>query len=452
MLSLKEIATVIDGQLTGEDADFSSVSTDSRTLQSGALFVALDGDNFKGHDFVEQARGAGAVAIISSRPTLRGLPGLVVKNTTVALGQLAGFWRNRFDIPVIGVTGSNGKTTVKEMISSILGQLGPVHASPGSFNNHIGLPLTLLGLQPEHRFAVIEMGMNHPGEIDYLSRIARPTVSLITNAASAHLEGLGDLAGVARAKAEIFHGMTHGAAAIINADDRFAAYWAARSQAFQTITFGVDNRARISAEVTGEGDTQLIEIHLPDESFEVRLNLLGRHNALNALAAASTAWACGAGQSEIRAGLESVKAQPGRLQVRAGARGACLIDDTYNANPASLKAAIRALANRPGRTALVLGDMAELGPRAEDFHAAAGRQARDAGIDHLLTCGMLAGLTAEAFGKNACHFDSSQALIDGACQLLSPGLTVLVKGSRSAQMEVVADALICVTHDGAIAC
>ena len=176
MLSLKEIATVIDGQLTGEDADFSSVSTDSRTLQPGALFVALDGDNFKGHDFVEQACDAGAAAIISTRPALRGLPGLVVKDTTVALGQLAGFWRNRFDIPVIGVTGSNGKTTVKEMISSILGQLGPVHASPGSFNNHIGLPLTLLGLQPEHRFAVIEIGMNHPGEIDYLSRIARPTV------------------------------------------------------------------------------------------------------------------------------------------------------------------------------------------------------------------------------------------------------------------------------------
>ena len=181
MLSLKEIATVVDGQLTGEDADFSSVSTDSRTLQPGAVFVALDGENFKGHDFVEQAHAAGAVAIISTRPTLRGLPGLVVKDTTIALGQLAGFWRNRFDIPVIGVTGSNGKTTVKEMISSILGQLGPVHASPGSFNNHIGLPLTLLGLQPEHRFAVIEIGMNRMGEISNLSNITTPNIAVINN-------------------------------------------------------------------------------------------------------------------------------------------------------------------------------------------------------------------------------------------------------------------------------
>ncbi|MBP80434.1 MAG: UDP-N-acetylmuramoyl-tripeptide--D-alanyl-D-alanine ligase [Acidiferrobacteraceae bacterium] len=452
MLSLKEIAPVINGQLTGEDTKFTSVSTDTRSLQPGALFVALDGAHFKGHNFICEAHNAGAAAILSTQSDCAPLPGLIVENTTEALGQLAAFWRNRFDIPVIGVTGSNGKTTVKEMIASILAHTGAVHASPGNFNNHIGLPLTLLGLRPEHRFAVVEMGMNSPGEIDYLSRIAQPTVALITNAASAHLEGLGDLAGVARAKAEIFHGMAHGSTAIINADDRFAAYWVGRTQSLQTITFGVNSRARVCGEVTTEGDAQLIELHLPDESFGIRLNLLGRHNALNALAAASVAWACGCGESAIRAGLELARAQPGRLQVRAGARGACLIDDTYNANPASLKAAIRALGGRSGRTALILGDMAELGPRAEDFHGEAGRQARQAGIDTVLTCGELASLTTEAFGNNASHFETPEALIDAARQLLSPGLTVLVKGSRSAKMEVVADALICVAHDGAIAC
>lgn len=452
MFSLKEVAEVLGGELTGADVEVTSVSTDTRTLEPGALFVTLDGEHFKGSDFIAEARQAGAVAVLSRHGGSVTLPGLVVENTTVALGQLAAYWRNRFDIPVIGVTGSNGKTTAREMIASILAESGEVHASPGNFNNHIGVPLTLLGLREQHQFAVIEMGMNHPGEIDYLSRLASPTTALITNAALAHLEGLGSLAGVVRAKAEIFHGLRAGGTAVINADDRFMAYWAARVKAFQTITFGLKNRARITGEVTSDCDGQTVDVRLPDDEFEIRLNLLGRHNASNALAAASVGWACGCNPEEIRAGLQRVEAQPGRLQVRAGARGSTLIDDTYNANPTSLKAAIRALAARPGRKALILGDMAELGTRAEEFHAEAGREARRSGIELLFSCGPLAGLAAEAFGEEARGFDSPENLIKAARRLLSPGLTVLIKGSRSARMEQVADALVCVAQDGAIAC
>ena len=452
MFNLTDITQVLGGKLTGADAQITSVATDTRTLEPGALFVALDGERFCGSDFIEDAHRAGAAAVLSPRADCNPLPGLVVENTGAALGQLAAYWRDRFDIPVIGITGSNGKTTVKEMIAAILTECGDVHASPGNFNNNIGAPLTLLGLRDHHRFAVVEMGMNHPGEIDYLSRLTRPTTALITNAALAHLEGLGSLAGVVRAKAEIFHGLEPGGTAVINADDRFMAYWAARVKSFQTITFGLKNRARVSGEVMADGEGQVVEIRLPDDVFEVRLNLLGRHNAANALAAASVGWACGCSAHQIRAGLERVEAQPGRLQIRAGARGSCLIDDTYNANPTSLKAAIRALAVRPGRKALILGDMAELGPRAEDFHAEAGREACQAGIELLLTCGTLAGLAADAFGENASRFESPEDLIKAARALLSPGLTVLVKGSRSARMEQVADSLVCVAQDGAIAC
>ena len=452
MLSLRELANVVDGRLTSGDSEFSSVSIDTRTLSPGALFVAIDGERVRGLDHVPDAEKAGAVAVLSQRPHGGTLPGIVVDDPVRALGKLAAFWRNRLDIPVVGITGSNGKTTVKEMVASILAQVGSVYASPGNFNNHLGVPLTLLGVRPDHRFAVVEMGMNHPGEIDYLTRIVRPTVALITNAALAHLEGLGSLSEIVRAKAEIFNGLQTGGTAIINADDRFAAYWAARTRAFQTITFGLNSRSRVGGEVSATEDGQLIELSLPDESIEVHLNLLGRHNALNALAAASVAWACGCSSSEIRSGLEAMSAQPGRLQVRAGSRGANLIDDTYNANPASLGAAIKTLAGRSGRKMLILGNMAELGERAEELHRAAGREARDAGIDTLFACGELAGLAADAFGESGQTFESTDSLIRAARPMLSPGLTVLIKGSRSARMEQVANALVCASQEGAIAC
>ena len=435
MLSLHQIAAAVEGRLIGEDVAFSSVSTDTRSIQPGALFVAVDGPRFRGSEFIEDAKQAGAVAVMTTQANCDVLPALIVQDAVKALGSLAAFWRRRFNIPVIGITGSNGKTTVKEMVAAILRQAGTVHASPGNFNNHIGVPLTLLGIRSEHQFAVVEMGMNHPGEIDYLTRLAQPTVALITNAALAHLEGLGSLSEIVRAKAEIFHGLQPGGTAVINADDRFAAYWIARTKVFQTITFGLNNRARVSGDASSTEEGQLVEVRLPDEAFEVKLGLLGRHNASNALAAASVGWACGCSIDEIRAGLESVSPQPGRLQIRSGGRGASLIDDTYNANPASLRAAIRALSARPGRKVLILGNMAELGPRATDLHAEAGREAREAGIDHLLALGDLAGLAADAFGDGGRRFDSNEALVRAARSLLSPGLTVLIKGSRSARME-----------------
>ena len=452
MLSLQELALVVNGRLSSGDSEFSSVSIDTRTLEPGALFVAIDGERVRGSDYVSQAKSAGAVAVLSQRSHDGLLPGVVVDDPIKALGQLAAFWRNQLSLPIVGITGSNGKTTVKEMVASILSKSGSVYASPGNFNNHIGAPLTLLGVRPTHRFAVVEMGMNHAGEIDYLTRIVQPTVAVITNAALAHLEGLGSLSEVVRAKAEIFNGLRSGGTAIINADDRFAAYWAARTQAFQTITFGLNSGARVGGEVSTSEDGQLIELRLPDESIEIQLGLLGRHNALNAMAAASAAWACGCSATDIRSGLEAMRAQPGRLQVRAGSRGASLIDDTYNANPASLRAAIKTLAGRSGRKMLILGNMAELGERAEDLHRQAGREARDAGIDMLFARGDLAALAAEAFGESGQSFDSTDSLIRAARSFLSPGLTVLIKGSRSARMEQVANALVCASQEGAIAC
>lgn len=330
--------------------------------------------------------------------------------------------------------------------------MGRTHASPGNFNNHLGVPLTLLGIRPEDEFAVVEMGMSHPGEISQLTRLVRPSIALITNAAHAHLEGLGSLSDVVRAKAEIFLGLQSGGTAVINADDRFAAYWAARTRSFQTITFGLDSQARVNGSASTINGQQVVEVNLPDESFEVPLNLLGRHNALNALAASSVGWACGGDADQIRAGLVEVQAEPGRLQIREGAHGATLIDDSYNANPDSLRAAIRTLSGRQGLKVLIIGNMAELGSRTAELHSEVGREARHAGIDVLIALGEMAGLAADVFGENAKKFDSLESLISDAHRMLRPGVTVLVKGSRSAQMEQVANALAGSSRNEAIAC
>lgn len=452
MLTLSQIAYAVDGVLSGEDAKFSSVSIDSRTLQPGALFVAIDGERFCGTDFVRDAKQAGAVAVMASSATDHNMPSIVVKDTQLALWKLAELWRSRVSLPVIGVTGSNGKTTVKKMIASILGKMGRTHASPGNFNNHLGVPLTLLGIRPEHEFAVVEMGMSHPGEIGQLARLVRPSVALITNAAHAHLEGVGSLSEVVRAKAEIFLGLQSGGTAVINADDRFAAYWAARTRSFQTITFGLDSQARVTGSASTINGQQVVEVDLPDESFEAPLNLLGRHNALNALAASSVGWGCGGDAAQIRAGLVEVQAEPGRLQIREAAHGATLIDDSYNANPDSLRAAIRTLSGRQGLKVLIIGNMAELGSRAAELHSEVGREARHAGIDVLIALGEMAGLAADVFGDNAKKFDSFESLISDTHRMLRPGVTVLVKGSRSAQMEQVANALAGSSRSEAIAC
>ena len=441
-MNLLTAASAVDGHVVGDDAVFEQVVIDTRDLHGGELFIALQGEHFDGQDFAQDAKRSGAVAVMANRQLEVDLPTLVVADTTRSLGQLAAYWRQQFEIPVIGVTGSNGKTTVREMIARILESDGPTLAAKGNFNNHIGLPLTLLKLRDFHRYSVVEMGMNCPREIGYLARIAKPTVAVITNAASAHLEGLGDVTGVARAKAEVFLGLQRSGTAVINADDRFAAYWLARGRRYRTVTFGLENQADVSGEVESSDDVIQLEIRLPEESLEVTLNLLGRHNARNALAAAAAAWSVGCGAEQIKEGLEQVQPVDGRLQPRQGRRQAHVIDDSYNANPASLHCAIQVLARKAGLRILVIGDMAELGSEAESFHRAAGQYAREKGIDQLLTTGTLASLTAEEFGIGASHYDNCDALSEALSDLLGPQVNVLVKGSRGARMERVVEALI----------
>jgi UDP-N-acetylmuramoyl-tripeptide--D-alanyl-D-alanine ligase len=441
-MNLLTAASAVDGRVVGDDAVFEQVVTDTRDLHGGELFIALQGEHFDGQDFAQDAKRSGAVAVMANRQLEVDLPTLVVADTTRSLGQLAAYWRQQFEIPVIGVTGSNGKTTVREMIARILESDGPTLAAKGNFNNHIGLPLTLLKLRDFHRYSVVEMGMNCPREIGYLARIAKPTVAVITNAASAHLEGLGDVTGVARAKAEVFLGLQRNGVAIINADDRFAAYWLARGRRHKTVTFGLENQADVSGEVESSDDAIQLEIRLPEESFEVTLNLLGWHNARNALAATAAAWSVGCAAKQIKEGLEQVQPVDGRLQPRPGRRQAHVIDDSYNANPASLRCAIQVLARKVGSRILVIGDMAELGSEAESFHRAAGQYAREKGIDQLLTTGTLASLTAEEFGIGASHYDNCDALSEALSGLLGPQVNVLVKGSRRARMERVVEALI----------
>jgi UDP-N-acetylmuramoyl-tripeptide--D-alanyl-D-alanine ligase len=441
-MNLLTAASAVDGHVVGDDAVFEQVVIDTRDLHGGELFIALQGEHFDGQDFAQDAKRSGAVAVMANRQLEVDLPTLVVADTTRSLGQLAAYWRQQFEIPVIGVTGSNGKTTVREMIARILESDGPTLAAKGNFNNHIGLPLTLLKLRDFHRYSVVEMGMNCPREIGYLAGIAKPTVAVITNASSAHLEGLGDVTGVARAKAEVFLGLQRNGTAVINADDRFAAYWLARGRRHRTVTFGLENQADVSGEVESSDDAIQLEIRLPEESLEVTLNLLGRHNARNALAAAAAAWSVGCGAEQIKEGLEQVQPVDGRLQPRQGRRQAHVIDDSYNANPASLHCAIQVLARKTGLRILVIGDMAELGSEAESFHRAAGQYAREKGIDQLLTTGTLASLTAEEFGIGASHYDNCDALSEALSDLLGPQVNVLVKGSRGARMERVVEALI----------
>ena len=439
MLTLSQIAYAVDGVLSGEDAKFSSVSIDSRTLQPGALFVAIDGERFCGTDFVRDAKQAGAVAVMASSATDHNMPSIVVKDTQLALWKLAELWRSQVNLPVIGFTGSNGKTTVKKMIASILGKMGRTHASPGNFNNHLGVPLTLLGIRPEHEFAVVEMGMSHPGEIGQLARLVRPSVALITNAAHAHLEGVGSLSEVVRAKAEIFLGLKSGGTAVINADDRFAAYWAARTRSFQTITFGLDSQARVTGSASTINGQQVVEVDLPDESFEAPLNLLGRHNALNALAASSVGWACGGDAAQIRAGLVEVQAEPGRLQIREAAHGATLIDDSYNSNPASLRNALKSISNSDKRKICVLGEMKELGSESVNMHKELLSLAAET-ADNVICLGN-EWLNTNVTAKNVKFFEDQDKLYSFLVTSINADSLILIKGSRSTRMDLIADKL-----------
>lgn len=450
MMSLREAAAVLGARASGDNETFTGVSTDTRTIRPGDLYVALRGERYDGHAFIAQAQSAGAAAAMVEMQTAdaAALPTLVVDDTRAALGALAADWRRRFSLPVVALTGSSGKTTVKEMLASILRSAAPaaaeeqVLATRGNLNNDIGMPLTLLELRPAHRYAVVEMGMNHAGEIRYLTRIASPDVALITNAGTAHIEYLGSVEAIARAKGEIFEGLKEDGTAVINADDPYAPMWRELARDRRRIEFGLAQSAGVTASYRGRVLESEIEIRTPAGVAKTTLRAPGEHNVRNALAAAAAASALVVPVSAIAAGLGNYSGVKGRLQVKRSPHGASVIDDTYNANPESMRAAIAVLAQAPGARLLVLGDMGELGERAPALHAELGAQARLAGIERLLTLGEHAAETARAFGRGARHYDSVEALIADVESALAANVTVLVKGSRFMRMERVVDAIV----------
>lgn len=441
MMNLVEAAIALGARRIGPDVEFLSVSTDSRKVARGDLFVALKGERFNGCEFVSTAQQAGAVAALVDEPVEAGIPVLVVEDARLALGSLAAYWRSRFDIPVMAITGSNGKTTVKEMLASILCRQGEVLATRGNLNNDIGLPLTLLGLRADHRFAVVEMGMNHKGEIAYLCEIAKPGIALVNNAANAHLAGLGSVEDVALAKGEIFQGLSDDGIAVINADDAFAPLWRGLADKRRIVDFSLNGPASLTAKFTPREFGSEITLHTPRGEVGTRIAVPGMHNVRNALAAAAVAHACGIGNDAIASGLSSFNGVPGRMQRKVGKHGAVLVDDTYNANPDSVRAAAIWLSGMQGKKVLILGDMGELGAGAPKFHEEIGRMAKESGMDMLLTLGEASKAAAQAFGSGAAAFEDMEALASSAESLMGSGVTVLVKGSRFMKMERVVEKL-----------
>lgn len=452
-MTLAAAAQLLHAPLLGQDRGFTSVSTDTRSLQPGALFVALQGPSFDGHRFVETAREKGAVGALVSEIVETTLPVIRVQDTRRSLGELASGWRQQHPVPVVGVTGSNGKTTVKEMIAAILREKSDVLATRGNLNNDIGMPLTLLGLR-EERFVVLEMGANHPGEIAYLTRIARPDVAVITNAGAAHLEGFGDLYGVARAKGEILDGLPSKGVAVLNADDPRLPIWLEMRSSGPMLTFGFSPDAEVHADPsdvtthwTQTGFHSRFRVKSPAGEFSVELALAGEHNLRNALAAIAACQALGVDTPAIQRGLVSLQPVPGRLMCHITASGLRVIDDSYNANPDSMAAAVQVLRSAPGRRLLVMGDLAELGEAATALHYQVGQDAKTAGIDALWSCGELSRAATDGFGEQGRSFPELQSLIDELQRTLVAGDTVLIKGSRSARMERVVNALVHLGED-----
>jgi UDP-N-acetylmuramoyl-tripeptide--D-alanyl-D-alanine ligase len=448
MMDLATAAREVQGSVTGSNVTFARVTTDSRTLEAGDLFVALSGERFDGHDFVPQAFASGAVAAMVSDARAASLSGnlVVVDDPLAALGRLAAKWRARFALPLALVVGSNGKTTVKEMTTAALAAhfgVDAVLATRGNLNNAIGLPLTLLRLRAEHRAAVIELGMNHRGETRELAPLARPTVAVVNNAQREHQEFMRSVAEVAAEHADAIAALAPGGTAVINADDAHARLWrdAAADVDALIVGFGVHRDADVRASIALDANGSTLDLVTPDGSARVRLAVPGRPMAQNALAACACALAMGARLQSIVAGLEAFRPVAGRLAVRRGSRGGVVIDDSYNANPDSVRAAIDVLAQAGGERWLVLGDMGEVGIQGEEFHREAGEYARKAGIDRMFAVGPLAQSAARAFGPAARHFDDVAALIAALALELQQTVTVLVKGSRFMRMERVVAAL-----------
>lgn len=457
-LYLSEVAKALHTTFSGDDIKVVGCSTDTRQLKPGAIYIALQGEHFDGHDFIMAAQKKGASALIVKKNSVKtkgcNLPTLHVADTRKALGDLAHLWRQHFDLPLFAITGSNGKTTTKEMLKNILTHFSSlshaeiqngtakVLANQGNFNNDIGVPLTLFNLQAAHDYAVIEMGANHPGEIGYLSDIAQPTIATITQCAPAHLEGFKSVKGVALAKGEIFSHLKTNGIAIINNDDVYADLWRELAGEHPVLTFALDKMADVkgvniqlnqnSSDFTLQTKSGNIAIHLP---------LLGRHNIMNALAASACALAYGCPLTAIQQGLQNMAPVKGRLQLCPGINGITLIDDTYNANPASLNAGLAVLTQNSSSNWLVLGDMKELGVESAEFHRQAGEQARKMGVTRLWAIGEECIEAVKSFGDGAQHFIHHTDLIHALQSELSAHVTILIKGSHGMQMEKIVNAL-----------
>lgn len=440
--TLSAAAAVMQGELRGPDRAFRGISTDTRSIRDGELFFALQGPNFDGRDYVGVARDAGAAGAVVAGAVEDASSQIVVDDAKAALGRFGAAWRSQYDATVIGITGSNGKTTLKELIASCLAQKATTLATQGNLNNDIGVPLMLARIDATHRFVVLEMGANHAGEIAYLTALANPDVVTITNAGSAHLEGFGSVKGVSRAKGEILQNASRPKTAVLNADDKYFGYWSSLVSDVDSLSFGFGDEADVRADeiVAGAGGTDFV-LHLAGKSVPVSLPLAGIHNVRNACAAAAIAHAVDIELDTIRAGLESVNPVGGRLEPLRGVNGAALFDDSYNANPISVVAAAEFVASLPGESWLVLGDMKELGDDAVELHREVGEAARASGVDRLFAYGDLAGSAAEGFGGQASWYTSIDTLISELSAELSADVSVLVKGSRSMRMERVVDAL-----------
>jgi UDP-N-acetylmuramoyl-tripeptide--D-alanyl-D-alanine ligase len=446
-MKLSECAKIVQGTLIGEDVSFSSVSIDTRSIQTKQLYIAIKGKNFDGNDFLAQAQHAGACAAIVHHGVNASLPHIVVDDSRLALAQLAAAWRKKLAVSVVGVTGSNGKTTVKEMIAAILAVNHKVLFTQGNLNNDIGVPLTLLRLDEQHRYAVIEMGANHPKEIEYSSTYANADVAVITNAGEAHIEGFLSLDGVAKAKGEIIETLKADCVAILNRDDDYFAYWQGVAGDRKIISFGLNTDADVTASaintrIENNEFVTCFALLCTQAEITILLKLAGQHNVLNALAAAAACIALGISLEQIRQGLESVKPVTGRLQPLLSQPGNIVIDDTYNANATSLKAGLAVLASCSGKPWLILGAFGELGEDSLKIHAEMGKLIKASGVVRLLAVGEDARHTVQVFGEGASFFDSQAELIENLKQELKGDETLLIKGSRAQRMENVAAALV----------
>ena len=437
-LRLSELAGMLGLPAPSRDVKVEQIVADSRQVDYGSLFAALQGSRVDGHDFAAKAVELGAVALLVSRPLALDVPQLVVPDVLRALGRIARELRLRLDPKVVGITGSNGKTTVKEMITAILRQQGDVLSTRGNYNNELGVPLSLFGIEQRHRYAVLEMGASQAGDIAYLADITRPDVGLITNIGPAHLQGFGSEEGVARAKGELYAALQTDGWAIMNGDEPWLEIWRAMSRAGHAMTFGTQDGCDVRPLQSGDH----VCMRTPAGEFDVQLALPGRHNLVNAASATAAALALGIDNAVIRAGLEAVKPVPGRLNVLHAAAGWSVIDDTYNANPASLYSALQYLSGLQGKPWLVLGDMKELGETARKLHREVGDAARALGVRRVFTVGELSAATSDAFGEGAQHFTDREALAAALREQLKPGVICLVKGSRSMGMEAVVRAII----------